>query len=88
VNLARSFREKKCRLRIENVTRWSSAYLMLESVKKAYDRNAFNQSDPEMRCPVDRETVEIYLQILKPAYILNVSFQNNHSSIADVVVGM
>ncbi|RNA44646.1 hypothetical protein BpHYR1_017604 [Brachionus plicatilis] len=28
-------REKKCRLRLQNLTRWSSAYLMMESVKRA-----------------------------------------------------
>jgi hypothetical protein len=31
------FKDKKCRLRIENLTRWSSTFLMLESVKRAYD---------------------------------------------------
>jgi hypothetical protein len=38
IELNRVFRKKKCRLRLENLTRWSSAYLMLESVKRAYDR--------------------------------------------------
>ena len=38
IELSRTFSEKKCRLRLENLTRWSSAYLMLESVKRAYDR--------------------------------------------------
>lgn len=30
---------EKSRLRLENLTRWSSAYLMLESVKNAYDKS-------------------------------------------------
>lgn len=38
VSLARTFRDKQASLRIENLTRWSSTYLMLESVKRAYDR--------------------------------------------------
>ena len=58
------FIEKKYRLRIENTTRWSSAFLMLEAVKRAYDRQAFSDENP---CPVDLETIEIYLQILAPA---------------------
>ena len=68
--------------RLENLTRWFSAYLMLLSVKKEYDRNMFNDENP---CSVDLETIEIYLQILKPVYILSQQFQFNHSTIADVI---
>lgn len=35
IQINRMFRLEKCRLRLENLTRWSSAYLMLETVKKA-----------------------------------------------------
>lgn len=38
IELTRVFSDKKCRLRLENLTRWSSAYLMLESVQKAYKK--------------------------------------------------
>ena len=87
INLNRNFRINKARLRIENVTRWSSAYLMLESVLRAYSKNLFDPENPELRCPVIRKDIEVYSQILKPAYILNINFQNNHSSIADTTIG-
>ena len=83
IALSRTFREKKCRLRLENKTRWSSAYLMLESVKRAYDRGAFS----DVECPLSLETIELYLQILKPSYLLNIFFQSNHSSISDTIIG-
>ncbi|CAF0799022.1 unnamed protein product [Brachionus calyciflorus] len=76
------------RLRLENTTRWSSAYLMLESVLRAYSKNLFVSENPDLRCPVSGQNIEIYLQILKPAYILNINFQNNHSSIADTTIGV
>ena len=34
---------------------------------------------------VSLELVETYLQILKPAYLLSLSFQRNDSSIADTI---
>ena len=76
------FKEKSCRLRIENLTRWSSTFLMLESIKRAYDRGAFNDNFP---CDIDLKTTEIYLQILKPAYKLSIKFQKNSSNIADII---
>ena len=54
---------------------------MLLSVKKAYDRGMFENID----CPNSLEEVEMYLQILKPVYILSQQLQYNHSSIADVI---
>ena len=50
----KAFIVKKCRLRTENLTRWSSTFLMLESVKRAYDADAFSS---ENSCPIDIETV-------------------------------
>ena len=88
IKLSRVFRQKKCRLRLESKTRWSPFYLLLLSTKKAYDKGAFDQSDPEKSCPVSLETIETYLQILKPLYLLNVSFQSDHSTIADVIPGI
>ncbi|RMZ93395.1 hypothetical protein BpHYR1_048736, partial [Brachionus plicatilis] len=38
IRISHTFREKKCRLRLQNLTRWYSAYLMIERVKRAYDR--------------------------------------------------
>ena len=76
------FRNKKCRLRLENATRWSSGFLMLESIKRAYDRGVIDESE----FPVRLEIIELYLQILKPAYLLNVFFQSDHSTIEDTVI--
>ena len=61
----------KCELRLENVTRWSSSYLMLMSVYNASEKNMF---DDKNLCPIKLDDLEIYLQILKPAYILSNSF--------------
>ena len=77
------FNLEKCKLRLENLTRWSPSYLMLLSVKKAYDKNMFNADNP---CSVSLEKeVEIYIQILQPAYILLLQLQLNYSTIADVI---
>ena len=55
---------------------------MLESIKRAYDRGAFNES---FLGPIYLYTTEIYLQILKPAYKLSIKFQKNNSNIANVI---
>ena len=55
---------------------------MLESIKRAYDRGAFNDNFP---CDIDLKTTEIYLQILKQAYKLSIKFQKNSSNIADII---
>ena len=48
----------------------------------AYDKKAF---DDEIVCPVDLKSIEIYLQILNPAYRISLGFQKNSSTIADVL---
>ena len=88
IALNRHFDRLKCRLRCENATRWSSSYLLLESVKRAYIRVAFENETEDLRCPVDEETIDAYLQILKPAYDFLISLQSNKSSICDVVPGV
>ena len=85
IALSRILRQKKCRLRTENLTRWSSTYLMLESIKKAYDREAFSE---ENKCPVDMKTIEVYLQIPRPAYQFMLGLQYTSSTIAQVLVGV
>jgi hypothetical protein len=67
VQLNKAYKENKCRVRLENFTCWSSSYLMLLSVKKAYDKGIFKNID----CSVSLEYVEKCLQILKPVYILS-----------------
>jgi hypothetical protein len=71
--------ENKCRLRTESKTRWSASFLMLVSIKKAYEREALTSS-----CPVDIAKIDVYIQILKPAYKFSILLQRNNSSIADV----
>ncbi len=56
---------------------------MLESVKKAFDRNAFQEANVHL--PVQISTIETYLQILLQSYLTNVGMQTNSSSIADVI---
>ena len=88
LKLSKVFRKKKSKLRLENLTRWSSAYLMLESVRKAILKKAFDQTDENLKCPVSLKTIETYLQILRPAYQMTINFQSNSSSIADLLVSI
>jgi hypothetical protein len=39
----------------------------------------------ELSLPVSISNVESYIELLKPAYLVNIGFQSNTSSIADVV---
>jgi hypothetical protein len=73
---------EKSRLRVENATRWSSSYLMLESFKKCFDKNIF---DGEYKPPFSQQKIELYLQILLPAYRLSTILQSTKSSIGDVI---
>ena len=84
IRLSNTFRLLKFRLRLENLTRWSSSYLMLESVKRAHSRNAFQGLDFE----IPMTLIDIYLQILKPAYILTLSWQKETVTIADLLLGI
>jgi len=52
INLSNTLSLKKGKLRLANATRWSSAYLMLESVKRAYDRGCYEESNFAQSCPV------------------------------------
>ena len=74
--------QKKARLRIENSTRWSSCFLVLESHHKGYLRNIFSSDLP---CPVSFQALEFYLQILLPAFQFNLIMQKTKSSIGDVL---
>ncbi len=66
VKLNNVFADKKCRLRIENLTRWSSSFLMLESVKRAYNKGAFNDENEELRCHLKIRTPKIRTPTTKP----------------------
>ena len=73
--------KRKARLRIENKTRWSSSYLVLESHHKGYLRDILPADFP---CPVKFADIDYYLQILLPALQFNLIMQKTKSSIADV----
>jgi hypothetical protein len=82
ISLNRFFKEHRFRLRLENPTRWGSAFLVLESVKRAYDRGAFAG---ELSCPIPLAKIEAYIKVLRPAYELSTTLQLDSSSICDVV---
>ena len=85
ISLNKIFSDAKCRLRLENVTRWGSAFLMLEAIKKAYSLDLFDSLNIDLKCPVAISVIKDYLNVLKPTYILNINLQRNSTSIAEVV---
>lgn len=82
VSLNNIFVNLKCRLRLENATRWGSAFLVLETIRKAHEKNAFEASE---QLPVPIKVIDVYLRILKPAYLVNVSLQSSNSNIGEVI---
>lgn len=71
-------------MKLDNsLTRWSSAYMMLVSVKKAMESNIYSeiQNQPNIQL----QTVEIYIQILQPAHELSIGFQSNTSTIGEII---
>ena len=92
VRLSDIFKNLKCRQRCESATRWSWAYLIHLI---AYNRGAFDSNDElsqddanELKCPIEKDKVEIYLQILRPVYLFSLNLQSNHSTIANVIPGL
>lgn len=82
LSLIQTFNDNKSRLRLDNLTRWLSSFLMLYSFYKAYKKNSFPVKLP---CPVSLLVIEKYLLILLPAYQFNLIMQSSLSSIAEVV---
>ena len=82
INIANFHFNNKSRLRCDNQTRWNSSFLMLVSVKKAYDKNTFNE---EYKCPHSLSTIEKYIQLLLPAYRFSLFMQRNDCPIGEVV---
>ena len=75
----------KCRPKLNQKTRWSSAIILLLSNKRAYDKGAY---DENIECPIHYETLETYIQILMPAYTFTLGLQKSRSSIADIIPGV
>ena len=78
------FLKLKCRLKTENLTRWSSTLFMLLSVMRAYKCGAFDG----IEYPVPFQVIELYVQLLLPAYKFSLLLQRQSSSISDVIPGL
>ena len=97
IQLNNIFRDNRCRLRCECTTRWSATYLVLESIKRAYDNglvihfNRYNEparnEDTANSIEVTLQDIETYMQILLPAYQWTIALQSVNSSIGDIVPG-
>ncbi len=68
------------------MTRWGSAYLLLEVIEKAYERGLLkSDSNDELQLLVPIKTVRMYLMILGCLYNLNISLQSNSCIITDLI---
>jgi len=82
IQIANAHIRSKSRLKCDNKTRWNSSFMMLVSIKKAYEKNTF---DTDYKCPYSLETVEKYIQVLLPAYRFSLYMQQTGSPIGDVI---
>lgn len=79
-----------CQLKIlnymlENSTRWGSSFLVLESILRAYEKDAIDSNNPEHQLPIPIQVIENYMNVLKPVYLCNVGFQSNNAKISNVI---
>lgn len=81
ISLSQMFSKANCRPKTENTTRWFSQFMVLQWAYRGNKKQLFG----DLNCPVDLNQVEIYLQILAPAYDLNLIFQRSDSSICEVL---
>ena len=81
IKITRIFQEKKNRLRNENLTLWSSSFLMLLCFYKAYEKKCFET----VECPVSKAEIEFYLSLMLPAYRFTLLNQRNRVHIGDLV---
>lgn len=80
-DLSRVFHDLKARLRLENTTRWGSAYISLLSIKRACKKKAIQLRD----LPVSLGVINTYIKILKPAYIFNLELQSQRATISYII---
>jgi len=66
------FKNLKCRPCIYQKTRWLGGQNLFYCAKRAYEKGAF---DDDIKCPVELEVIEIYLQVLLPAYHMNLHLE-------------
>ena len=81
VQLTKIFANEKCRLRLENLTRWGSTFLMLERVQKAFNKGLFDNHT----LPVSINVINNYLKILKHPYLFSTSLQRDTCTISEVI---
>ena len=79
---AQIFQVKSNRLRGDNLTRWTSTFLMLTSFFKAYKKGIFNE---KCLCPVSLAEIEFYIELLLPAYRFTLLHQRNKANIGEVI---
>ena len=79
---AQIFQVKSNRLRGDNLTRWTSTFLMLTSFYKAYKKGIFNEN---RLCPVSLAEIEFYIELLLPAYRFTLLHQRNKANIGEVI---
>jgi hypothetical protein len=60
-------------------------YRVFYAADSAYEKGAFGDDDNQLQCPLEREKIQIYLQILQPLYRCCLSFQKSDSTIADII---
>ena len=85
VELTKVFANSRCRLRLDNETRWGSSFLMLEQIVKADKRGLLNEILVEYPCPVPLAVIKNYLAILKHAYFFNVGLKRQSATIAEII---
>ena len=81
VEQTKHFAFDKCRLRLENITRWGSTFLMFEKLQKAHKKGLLEN----LKLPVSMNVINNYLIILKHPYLLNISLQRNTCTISEVI---
>lgn len=59
--------------------------MALESIARAYEKDALDVNNPDHELTTPIMVIENYLNILKPVYLCNVGFQSNNSKISDVI---
>ncbi len=77
------FAEARCSPKLMNATRWFSQYSTILWAKKSYQRSLFDSI--EQACPFNEAELDILIQILLPAYNINLVFQQSTSWIGDVI---
>jgi hypothetical protein len=67
-----------------DIVQWGSDYAILEMYKKAFDRGFFQNIYCSL--PFDISIIDMLLEILKPAYLMNINFQSKRAYIANFIL--